>query len=106
MPLFDFACEECNVVLYDQYRNHSEMHVEAFPHCPKCGEKTKVMYQTVTHSTRNFEAQWVRDIDDKPVFVRNRSELRDAIERHNDTELASKQGRLRTYEPKLTRREV
>lgn len=106
MPLFDFKCPECGHEHIDVYRNVSEMENCCFPFCDKCGNKTEVMYHRITTNCVNFEAQWVRDIDDKPVFVRNRNELRDAIARHNDSELASKQGRLRTCEPKLTRREV
>jgi NAD-dependent SIR2 family protein deacetylase len=106
MPLFDFKCPECGYVMKDQYRNKSEMENCCFPHCDKCGTVTEVMFNTITSNCVNFEAQWIRDISNRPVFVRNKSELNDAIAKFNDTELASKQGRVHVYEPKLTRREV
>lgn len=100
MPLFDFKCEVCNDVSehYLPLSNTGDV-----IHCKTCGNRKHKMLP-FTHC-RNFEAQFVENIDDKPVYVRNRQELKDAVNRFNDSHLAAQHGRVRIYE-KLSKREV
>jgi len=46
----------------------------------------------------NFEAYVETDIDDQPVFVNTKQDLKDAVARHNDGELADKMGKLTVFD--------
>ena len=99
MPLFDFRCTACNNVTehYLPLQNTDDP-----ISCKICGSpKQKMLPFTYC---RNFEAQVVTDIGDKPVYVRNKQELTDAINRFNDSHLAHQHGKARIYE-KLHKKE-
>ena len=61
--------------------------------CPECNDIAK--RQISKFNFKMFPACHVTDIQhENPPYVRNWQELTDALNRFNDTELASKQGKL------------
>jgi len=93
MPIYEFKCTKCGKVFERimpvySYRNSGAI-------CD-CGDVA--LRQISAHRVRSFNPQFVEDIQDKPVYVRNKQELTDAVNKFNDSELASKQGKVRRYE--------
>jgi len=93
MPLYEFKCRCCGL-LFEKI-----LKIDEFTDRFVCDECNDIAYLQISKSNfKVFESQYVRDIQDKdPPYVRNRQELTDAINRFNDTELASKQGKLAVY---------
>ena len=91
MPLYDYKCPSCDFVF-----ERVGMIDEDRAKCPECDGLAK--RQISRFNVHVFVSQHVRDIQDaNPPYVRNRQELRDAVNRFNDTELASKQGRIAAF---------
>lgn len=88
MPIYEWLCKECEQY-FETYCNIGEV-VES---CKYCNSKN-ICKQMSVFTPRNFEPYKEENIDHEPVFVRNTMDLKDAIKRHNDGELASKVGKL------------
>lgn len=91
MPLYEYKCNSCKHE-FEQF-GHVD---DKLTICPECGMTgTRQLSKPNVHV---FVAQHVRDIQDSnPPYVRNRQELTDAVNRFNDTELASKQGKIAAF---------
>ena len=99
MPIYEFKCEKCGVI-QDVYRKVVERDNDSI--CPRCENKQKRLISKLT--TRVFEPQTVgatltdKDGNDINPYVRNKQELTDAINKYNDTERASKTGKVAILE--------
>jgi len=94
MPIYEFQCGWCGRTA-EKYMSVDEWKTEKIS-CPNCGRKANKVFSACRQ--REFTARYIRDIQDKPVFVRNSAELRGEINRFNDSELAAKQGKISVYE--------
>jgi|GEM_PF-497655 len=106
MPIYQYECNKCGRSI-ERYRNISECDDPVV--CLICNSNAKRVFSV--HNVRAFNAQIVgatltgKDGEDINQYVRNRQELTDAINRYNDTERASKTGKLAILE-QLQRREL
>ena len=88
MPLYEYECKSCNSV-FDMVRSIHEDVI--YSYCPKCHALCfKILSKPNMHI---FKPQNV-NIDDSAPFVRNRQELTDAVNKFNDTEIASVHGKV------------
>ena len=92
MPIYEFKCCHCGTIFERITRSKEDVSF-----CSNCGSK-KIKPMLSIFKPKSFDAQMIKDIQHEPVYVRNRSELRDSINRFNDTELASVQGKVAIYE--------
>lgn len=93
MPLYDYKCDNCNSE-FEVFGKPNELQVI----CPFCNSLTKHRLISKFGKIENFDPHFETDIDDKPVFVRHRQDLKDAIAKFNDGEQASKTGKLTLYD--------
>jgi len=94
MPLYEFSCDKCKrqfdiplkVKDYDKPQT-----------CELCDGKLVRLISKP--KVKVFKAQFVNivDKDDKPTYVRNSGELKDAINRYNESDL-SKTGKVAVLE--------
>lgn len=91
VPIYEYKCIVCE----HEFENIDAIDAKE-PQCVDCGGDTYRMLSA--HRPRSFDSQFVRDIQNEPVYVRNKQELTDAVNRFNDGELADKQGKVRVYE--------
>lgn len=99
MPLYDYVCRECGKI-------HVELHKinewKSVRKCPFCGADSKQVLSPINISS--FTPQTVdatltdKEGNDVNQFVRNKQELTDAINKYNDTERASKTGKVAVLE--------
>ena len=92
MPIYDYSCKNCGNV----FERFAKIGEKVGP-CPLCSSEDITLVPSVFRA-KAWNPQFVRDIQDKPIFVRNRNELRDSINKFNDSELASIQGKVAVYE--------
>ena len=108
MPIYEYKCKKCKNI-FEEVQN---LNAPIFNKCPECGGRCSRILSTSQIKTKPstqiqpFEPHMVTDIGDKPVFVKNRQELKDSLARHNDSEIAQKVGKLRVYDGGLQGREV
>jgi len=108
MPIYEYRCKRCKNI-FEKIQN---INVVRFEKCPECGGRCSRILSTSQLVTKpstqiqSFKPHEVTDIGDKPVFVKNRQELKDALARHNDSEEASRVGKLRVYDGGLQGREI
>jgi putative FmdB family regulatory protein len=99
MPIYEYLCENCGA-RQERFRKVSEYNNSVF--CIHCGNKCKKLISKM--NMKIFEPQVVgatitdESGNDINQFVRNKSELVDAINRYNDTSRASKTGKVALYE--------
>jgi putative FmdB family regulatory protein len=88
MPLYDFRCKTCDF----EFERIMSVHDE-YVKCPECnGLSFKAISKP---NIKVFRPQFLEHLQHENVpYVRNRQEVTDAINRYNDGELASKQGKL------------
>jgi putative FmdB family regulatory protein len=95
MPIYEYKCDECGTIHehYCKITEYSETNS-----CPICNSICrKILSNTAIHV---FKPQIVgasitgKDGEDINPYVRNKQELTDAINKYNDTERASKTGRV------------
>ena len=91
MPIYEYRCRKCNHV----FEIIQSINSPVFTACENCGGPC--VKQMSTAQIKAFEPHMVTDIDHEPVFVRNSTELNDALKKHNDTKLAHDVGKLRAY---------
>ena len=92
MPIYEYRCTKCK----HQFEVYEKINSDGWQNCPKCkGIGIRVLSAPVVKS---FNPQSIDDIQDKPVYVKNKQEVTDAVNKFNDSELASKQGKVRVYE--------
>ena len=94
MSIYEFKCDSCGYE-FEKILRFTEITSVV---CPVCGSPTDHKIMSALGNIKNFEAHYQDHIDHKPVLVRNRQDLKDALARHNDSELASKVGKLRAYD--------
>lgn len=94
MPIYEFKCDYCGNI----FEVITAVWKKKGITCPKCYTFTDHLLMSAPGKIENFEAYYEADIDDKPIFVRNKQDLKDAINKHNDEELADKVGKLRIYD--------
>ena len=94
MPIYEFQCGWCGHTTerYMPISAYKVTHVA----CEKCDRVANRLFSSCRQ--RSFESQYVRDIQDQPVFVRNKQDLRNAISEFNESPLAAKQGKVSIYE--------
>ena len=108
MPIYEYKCKCCKYI-FEQIQN---INASVFAKCPECGGRCSRILSTSQLITKpstqiqSFQPHEVTDIDDKPIFVKNNQELKDALARHNDSEIAQKVGKLRVYDGGLQGREI
>ena len=95
MPIYEWECESCNNI----FETITMIDDVKIPICPKCNQLKCKRIMSALGRIDNFEAYYETDIDDKSVLVRTRQDLKDAIAKHNDGELADKVGTLAPYDP-------
>ncbi len=95
MPIYQFKCNVCNKLI-DRYLPLSEWNVEQ--QCELCGSNMNKVFSA--SEIRSFKPQIIDLVDEKekPIYVRNSSELRDSIKRYNDTPQAQKTGKVAILE--------
>lgn len=99
MPLYEYLCESCGKV-HGELCKVSEW--EKIKECPFCNGNSKQIISSVNISS--FKSQIVgatltdKDGNDVNQYVRNKGELTDAVNRYNDTERASKTGKVAILE--------
>ena len=77
MPLYDYECG-CGEI----FEAFNSIEDKDFAVCPKCGRKARmVILQAKRDWTHRIEGWW-RDFDDKPVYVRDKSHLRELCKRY------------------------
>ena len=95
MPLYDFKCDKCGKkvedVLMPIYDNFGE-EIKEYA-CIKCGVKMRKLFP-LAKAKKMFIPQQIDD----GVFARNMSDVRDHIKRYNDSEQASKTGKIAILE--------
>jgi putative FmdB family regulatory protein len=95
MPEYEYVWKKCGKT-HSEFHRVSEWRGEG--ECPFCGANSKQIISTFNVSS--FKSQVVvatltdKDGSDVNQYVRNKRELKDAINRFNDTERASKTGRV------------
>lgn len=100
MPLYEYICKDCKrihsvVLKIDEWKDTAG--------CPFCGSITKQVISSPL-VIRSFKPQVVGatltsvDGDDVNQYVRNKQELTDAVNRYNDTERASRTGKVAVLE--------
>jgi len=108
MPIYEYKCKRCGNI----FEEIQELNASIFAKCTECGGRcsrilsTSQIVSKPSTQIRSFKPQWVNDIDHEPVFVKNRTELNDALKRHNDTKLANDVGKLRVHDGGLQGREI
>jgi putative FmdB family regulatory protein len=85
MPLYEFDCDNCKrqFDIFLKIKDYDKPQI-----CELCdGSLTRLVSKP---KVKVFKAQHVHIVDknDKPTYVRNNSELKDAINRYNDSDLA------------------
>lgn len=90
MPLYDYDCEICGSKEDNVFHSVSECGNERI--CPLCGEKMRRIIKA--HHVRVFVPQFVDD----GAYVRNKQELKDHINRYNDSHQAQKTGKIAVFE--------
>jgi len=99
MPLYEYKCEKCGLT-HDRYCKIKESENQFI--CSFCGDFMRKVISPM--NVRSFKPQFVgatltdKDGGDVNQYVRNKQELTDAINRYNDTERASKTGRVAILE--------
>jgi putative FmdB family regulatory protein len=87
MPLYDFKCKSCDFG-FEQVAKI----IDEYVYCPECDGLA--FRQISKPNIHVFKAQVLENLQhENAPYVRNRQELTDAINRYNDGELASKQGK-------------
>ncbi len=99
MPIYEYECKSCGLI-HEHYCNVSEFERER--RCIFCEGIAKVILSL--SSVHVFKPQVVgasltgKDGEDINPFVHNKQELTDAINKYNDTERASKTGKVAILE--------
>lgn len=96
MPLYDHKCLDCGEI-FERYLSVSEVNEYdkgTFKVGCDCGSFKTIRLLSEFHP-RAFQPQHLRDLCHDAPYVRNSTELKDAIKRFNDTPLAQKQGTVR-----------
>lgn len=93
MPIYEFLCDGC----------HEEFEViaaigQSFVVCPICDEYTSHRIMSSLGIIENFEDYYETDIDNKPVYIRTKQDLRDSVARHNDGKEADMMGPLAIFD--------
>jgi len=88
MPLYDFKCDKCGKKKLDVL-----LPIKASDIVCKCGETMGRIFP-LPKAKKPFVPQQIDD----GVFARNMSDVRDHIKRYNDTEQASKTGKIAVLE--------
>jgi len=92
MPIYEYKCTKCK----HEFEVYEKVNDFSFHSCPKCNGMTIRLLSAPV--VKSFNPQSIDDIQDKPVYVKNKQEVTDAVNKFNDSELASKQGKVRVYE--------
>jgi putative FmdB family regulatory protein len=99
MPIYEHECPNCGLKM-EVYRNISECNDVII--CTSCGSKCNKLISKM--NVHVFESQVIgatltdKDGNDVNQFVKNKSELTDAINRYNDTKRASMTGKVAILE--------
>lgn len=99
MPLYEYECPKCGTT---HNRIRAVEDCNAVTICPHCRCRMTKLFSVC--SMKVFKSQFVgattidKDGNDVTPYVRNKQELTDAINRHNDSERASKTGRVAILE--------
>ena len=93
MPIYEYECPRRGV-LFERIQKIDDQLVVECPNKPCQGYPKKLISNGAVHV---FDAQFCENIDHEPVYVRTKQDVVDAVNRHNDTELAQKQGRLHAH---------
>jgi len=93
MPLYDFKCDDCNI----EFEAFGGRNIKSAM-CPKCNKLTSHKLISAPGKVENFEDYLEEDITGKPIHIKHKQDLRDAIARYNDSELAAKTGKLAIYD--------
>jgi putative FmdB family regulatory protein len=99
MPLYEYECPECGATL-EKYFKVEEYKTQIKCYCCN-GSMERIISKT---SVKIFRSQFVgatltdKDGNDVQQYVRNKQDLGDAIKRYNDTERASKTGKIAILE--------
>ena len=93
MPIYEYECALCGGAFEWIQRMN-----DPYPSCVicNCGEVERLI--SAPGIIEDFDPYIETDIDNKPVYVRTKQDLRDSVARHNDGEEADKMGKLAVYD--------
>jgi putative FmdB family regulatory protein len=89
MPIYEFKCIKCGRVQEYYLKPHE---IKKKRRCDMCFGKLAQVFSVFTPKTYNEDC--VRDLQHEPVRIGRKQDITDAINRFNDSELASKQGKV------------
>jgi len=93
MPIYEFKCDRCG----DEFEVIATIGQKTAT-CLICNYSTEHRLVSSLGKIKQFEGYFETDIDNKPVYIKHKQDLRDAVAKHNDGEEADKMGKLAIYD--------
>lgn len=83
MPLYEYRCDACGT----EFTDILPMSLRNDASCPKCGAREcKRLYRSV--SVHIWQPQWFEHIDDKPIYIESKKQLKRECEKRGLVPLA------------------
>uniref|UniRef100_A0A6M3L189 Putative regulatory protein FmdB zinc ribbon domain-containing protein n=1 Tax=viral metagenome TaxID=1070528 RepID=A0A6M3L189_9ZZZZ len=92
MPIYDWKCDNCN----SEFESISKIG-DTLAICPFCNFGTEHRVMSQLARIIDFDPYMETDLGDKPIYIRTKQDLKDALARHNDGEEANRLGKLGIY---------
>ena len=89
MPMYEYECTLCGGIF-----EHIKPFGECYTVCVFCGCARVKKLISAPAIIEKFDPYMETDIYDKPIKIRTKQDLRDAVAKYNDGEWASKTGKL------------
>ena len=93
IPIYEYRCDHCG----NEFEVIGNFTMESAV-CPFCEFVTLHKIMSALGRIEGFDPYLETDITDKPIYIRHKQDLKDAIAKYNDGEEASKTGKLAVYD--------